>query len=184
MSPDTIPVFEAIKSISQLVTSIHLVWVSSHCGLFLNDKVDRLAAAGTQVPQGHVRLPVQATKTAVRKAARYPAPPLLDTKKLGDLRTRKASCKLNQLMTGHCSLLNGYLHRIGAADSPHCVFCPGVVEDAMHFLFDCPGTRSTKPPLCSSSVVFIRQSSCSRLSLQYCTILAVGETAMKFRTQS
>ncbi|XP_065185940.1 uncharacterized protein LOC135816767 [Sycon ciliatum] len=143
MSPDTIPVFEAIKSISQLVTSIHLVWVSSHCGLFLNDKVDRLAAAGTQVPQGHVRLPVQATKTAVRKATRYP-PPLLDTKKLGDLRTRKASCKLNQLMTGHCSLLNGYLHRIGAAHSPHCVFCPGVVEDAMHFLFDCPGRAQSR----------------------------------------
>ncbi|KAJ8594938.1 hypothetical protein M405DRAFT_728948 [Rhizopogon salebrosus TDB-379] len=41
------------------------------------------------------------------------------------------------LRTGHAPL-NKYLHRIGKAESPHCLHCQQVEETVHHYLFTCP----------------------------------------------
>ena len=43
---------------------------------------------------------------------------------------------LTQFLSGHGSF-QSYLHKIGKARSPDCVFCNGVVDDAHHTFFSC-----------------------------------------------
>ena len=81
MASDIVPVYEALCTVAEQAHTIHLVWVSSHCGLVMNDKADSTAAIGTSLPQTSP-IPVQAVKTAVRHSTQYP-PPLLNIKKLG-----------------------------------------------------------------------------------------------------
>jgi len=143
MSPDIIPTFNALSLVARNSHTVHLVWVSSHCGLRLNDRVDRLANDGTKCPQHGVALPVQAAKTAIRQSTAYD-PPLLNSKKLGDQNQRAITVTLNQLLTGHCKLLRQYLHRIEAAPSPDCNYCTGTPEDAHHLLLQCPGRARSR----------------------------------------
>lgn len=45
--------------------------------------------------------------------------------------------QLTQILTGHGSF-GAYLHRIGRAASPGCVYCDADLDDASHTLLDCP----------------------------------------------
>ena len=49
ISPDTIAAFDALTEVARKAHSINLVWISSHCGVALNDKADRLARNGDSV---------------------------------------------------------------------------------------------------------------------------------------
>ena len=43
--------------------------------------------------------------------------------------------------------LNKYLHRIKQSQSPHCPWCPGIVEDSEHFLLRCRMYRTQRASL-------------------------------------
>lgn len=47
------------------------------------------------------------------------------------------SYHLVQSLTGH-GYFKAYLHERGRATTPHCLWCPGVVEGVEHTVFDCP----------------------------------------------
>ena len=65
LKQDTIPTWKAIQS-AEKIAKVAWVWVSSHCGLKLNDAVDKLAAKGCLRDQSHTELPSQAVKTHQR----------------------------------------------------------------------------------------------------------------------
>jgi len=43
MGQDTIPAYDALHLIARLAASVHLMWVSSYCGILYNDQADYLA---------------------------------------------------------------------------------------------------------------------------------------------
>ena len=59
--------------------------------------------------------------------------------------TRQERTTLAQLRTGFCSALNGYLHVIGATESPLCPCCRQADHTVQH-LFQCPEHPSTCTP--------------------------------------
>ena len=151
MAPDVVPLYEALCHVAEQTHTVHLVWVSSNHGLVMNDEADSLLAIGTSLPQTSP-LSVQAVKAAVRHSTQYPPPhthththtaPLLDVKTLGS-EVRRNTTTLNQLLTGHCSLLGKYLHQIQAVDSPDCTECPGIPEDVNHLLLQCPHRHNNR----------------------------------------
>eukprot|EP00117_Sycon_ciliatum_P046069 scpid92024/ scgid33044/ len=89
----------------------------------------------------------QPRKSFIRNVTACPGP-LLELKKLGPDNTgRKTKSTLNQLLTGHSSLLNEYLHRISAR--PSCtrlrMVCRDSAENADHLLLKlCPFRKSSR----------------------------------------
>jgi len=143
MGQYTIPAYDALHLIARLASSVHLMWVSSHCGVLYNDRADRLANQGAKMAQDGVRLPVQAAKAYIRKETSFP-PPIVNHRKLKQQPDRRATVQLNQLLTGHCPLLEKYLHTIGASPTPTCQQCSGTVEDADHLLIHCPARSNNR----------------------------------------
>ena len=94
ISPDTIAAFDALTEVARKAHSINLVWLSSDCGVALNDKADRLARNGTQCVQAQVQLPVRAAKASIRSATAYPRP-LLNTSKFRSPPSRHETTILN-----------------------------------------------------------------------------------------
>jgi len=146
MSPDIIPVFQAVYDLANLTSSVHVVWVSSHCGLFWNDEADRLAAKGTLEPQDHTPLPIHAAKVLIRERTKYPHP-LINTKRLDGQTDRRSTTLLNQLSTGHCPRLQSYLAKINVQDSPLCLLCNAEPETADHLLITCPARATHRASL-------------------------------------
>ena len=60
--------------------------------------------------------------------------------------SRRERTTLAQLRTGFCSALNGYLHDIGASDSPLCPCCRQTEHTVQH-LFRCPAHPTTCSPV-------------------------------------
>jgi len=146
MSPDVVPLFQALCDAASICKSIHIVWVSSHCGLQLNDQADMFASDGTRCHQNDVLLSIQAAKSSI-KASTKPPPPLLDTSKLKvyeDISNRRVTVTLNQLLTGHSPILQSYLHRIDQAASSTCDLCQLEPEDAHHLLITCPARAPSR----------------------------------------
>ena len=144
MSPDVTSSYSALSDVAEQARSTHVVWVRSHCGIKGNDRANHLAKLGCDGDQGNIDLPVQAAKSFIRNATAYPRP-LLKIKKLGPDNTgRKTTSTLNQLLAGHSSLLNEYLHRISARPSPDCESCVETAENADHLLLKCPSRKSSR----------------------------------------
>ena len=68
----------------------------------------------------------------------------VNTSKFRSPPSRHETTILNQLLIGHCSLLNKYLFQIEAAPSPDCTYCPGTVDDAAHLLLACPARHNSR----------------------------------------
>ena len=144
ISPDTIPAYSALLQALPMFGSVHLVWISSHCGLSGNDRADRLAAQGSSLSQVQVPLPVQAVKAAIRIKTNSSKPPLVDHRKLGMYLNRQSTVVLNQLATDHCPILQQYRHKIGVETSPECPVCHLEAEDATHLLIRCAGRSNSR----------------------------------------
>lgn len=50
--------------------------------------------------------------------------------------SRRISFHLTQALSGH-GCFNSYLFKRGRVDSPYCICCPGVRDDAEHTIFNC-----------------------------------------------
>jgi len=74
-----------------------------------------------------------AAKVLVRDRTRYP-PPLVHAKHLDGETDRRTTSLLNQLSTGHCSLLQSYLYKINVVESPICLLCEAEPDTADHLL--------------------------------------------------
>ena len=72
--------------------------------------------------------------------------------------SRRERTTLAQLRTGFCSALDGYLHVIGAAESPLCPCCRQAEHTVPH-LFQCP----EHPPTCTAIDLWLRPG----LALQF-----------------
>jgi len=126
-----------------------MVWVPSHVGIELNEKVDVLAKEATSLSQSAIPISIKTAKARIKRATRdewYRSvrkddhylitggkPP-----KHEPTTTRLENCILAQLRTGHSPLVQSYWHQIGLTESPLCQHCLDATEDVKHLMLTCP----------------------------------------------
>ena len=146
-------IYETVHTLRKGGNSISLVWVPSSGDFHLGKRAKEAARTATeqgQVPQEQSYQAKSTTISTISKQREKKALPKevgkyskeLDialpgkhTRGLYDAFKRREASILAQLRTG-MARLNGYLHRIGAAESDLCP-CGQATETIKHFLFRC-----------------------------------------------
>jgi len=123
------------------ISSLHIVWVSSHCNYAPNDAADVLAAAECEMDQSSVPIFHEDVCREVRRgrATKQKLPPL-DCDLLTKLKVtvRDAETSMNQLLAGQAAWTAKYMKMIRKADSSLCKHCnSGEEEDVEHYLLYC-----------------------------------------------
>ena len=142
-SPDPDPLTQSLKaSLSTLTRKAQttLQWVPAHVGIPGNERADRLAKEGSQLPQPTIPATYEETKTLLRSRFRrgwvamnggYQAHQ--DSIRMLE---RRQQTTIYRLRTGHCSL-RAHLKRIGVAATSLCE-CGLADQTPSHVLQDCP----------------------------------------------
>jgi ribonuclease HI len=150
-------IYEAVSTLRKRGNSIRTIWIPSQENLELSKKAKEAAQQATEPGRTPQKQCYQAKSTTISKrnaernaekairtlpdtVGKYSkeidtALPGKHTRTLYDSLNRKEASVLAQLRTGMIHL-NGYLHRIGAAESDQCA-CGQATETAKHFLFRC-----------------------------------------------
>ena len=130
----------SLDRLSALTQELTLQWVPAHVGVAGNEEADRLAKAGSQLPQPQHPATYMEMKTLLRSCFktqkthsnnRYQAH--LDPIKRID---RWQQTIIFRLRTGHCGL-NAHLKRIGISDTSLCA-CGQADQTPDHVLQKCP----------------------------------------------
>ncbi|KAF0287547.1 putative RNA-directed DNA polymerase from transposon BS [Amphibalanus amphitrite] len=143
-------------------SSIHLQWVSAHCGLPGNERADALAKEAAGMSQ---RTTSVDARTLTRAAARAAGREWRASRPAGWYRdvmadrapdpvraaTREEAIDVHQLRSGHWGRSEQYLHRIGRRPTPECAQCNDITcpagrclvcgeaaDTPAHVLLECP----------------------------------------------
>jgi hypothetical protein len=146
--------YAAVRILQAKGNTIKGLWTPAHEDTALSVRVRHQARIATELGKIPIIIPVQMKSTALSTAlanqekertlppgvGKYSreldaALPGKHTRTLYDSLTKTEASILAQLRTG-MSRLNGYLHRIGAAESDQCP-CGVAKETVKHFLFRC-----------------------------------------------
>ena len=138
---DSVDLQDLINALNRVTEQarVALQWVPAHVGLLGNEMADKLAKAGSVLPQFESELTFSETKSFLRSVFQqewithnrgYRA-------NLDSFRTleRKHQTTIFRLRTGHCRL-NYHFHRIGLAPSPNCP-CDLSLQTPEHILQSC-----------------------------------------------
>ena len=142
-SPDPCPLVQSLlTSLANLTkgSPTTLQWVPAHVGLSGNERADRLAKRGSQLPQPDVPATYEEAKALLQDSFRKDWALLQEgyrakTDPLHSL-PREHQTTIYRLRTGHCRL-KGHLRKIGLADSAVCE-CGQADQTPQHVLQDCP----------------------------------------------
>jgi hypothetical protein len=146
-------IYEAARTLRKGGNSISMIWIPSQESFELSRRAKEAARQATELgrtPHGQCQqakstiinnaIAKEKTRTLPDGVGKYSkemdtALPGKHTRTLYDTFKRREASVLAQLRTG-MARLNGYLHRIGAAESDQCA-CGQATETVKHFLFRC-----------------------------------------------
>ena len=138
----------AVKRVLQgIKQKIILCWVPSHCDTFGNEKADRLADKGAQMPQRNVPVTFSIVKAKI-KSEKWRPEHARALKVFGERRKPKEAEKgwterikrlYGRLRSDHAKELRAYQKRIGVVSEGYCIFCDTEEEETIeHVLCRCP----------------------------------------------
>jgi ribonuclease HI len=135
------------KKISNSKRDITICWIPSHCGVYGNEKADRLAERGTKMNQSEAPVTFSVAKAKIRnkkwKIEHERAAEIFGERrkprkieKTWPSETRRTFARLR---TNHAKELRHYRHRIGVDTAATCIFCEMDEDETIdHILCRCP----------------------------------------------
>ena len=146
-----------LREIGRRGVEVGVLWCPSHCGVWGNERADRLGAVGADMEQGGAKWSFETARAAIRRGTRdrrmhketqasiyendegytiFPRDKGL---------SRQEQVTLCRVRSGHHPDVRYWRKKLGLSETHICRLCEMAVETTLHVLGECPAMRHLYP---------------------------------------